>query len=213
MQDRQRAGRQAGLHPVLHAVVAVALDGIGAEQINVGVGGRDRKRLPCGNLGHNGEAFGQGDQAVAAVYVQKQRGLAASGRNALQRGPAVVVACDLGGGAGVDDRNVGVKHGHDAVLALPVQPQQHAARVGGVEQALGVGVEAHKVDRAVQLPVPRGNHARGKPAVVGGKVQRDRCAHRLGHPPAVQLPHRRVIDVYPAGKTVRVGHDGQRVVV
>ena len=39
VQDRQRAGRQAGLHPVLHAVVAVALDGIGAEQINVGVGG------------------------------------------------------------------------------------------------------------------------------------------------------------------------------
>ena len=147
------------------------------------------------------------------MYVQKQRGLAASGRNALQRGSAVVVACDLGSGAGVDDRNVGVKHGHDAVLALPVQPQQHAARVGGVEQSLGVGVEAHKVDRAVQLPVPRGNHARGKPAVVGGKVQRNRRAHRLGHPPAVQLPHRRVIDVYPAGKTVRVGHDGQRVVV
>ena len=125
VQHGQRAGIEAALHPLLHAVVAEALHSVGAQQIDIRVGGRHAKRLPGGNFRHGSQVFIQRDQAVAAAHIQQQRGLAAARCGTLQRGTAKIIPRGLGAGAGVQHGNVGVKHRHDAALALPVQPQQH----------------------------------------------------------------------------------------
>ena len=197
----------------MHAVVAEALHSVGAQQIDIRVGGRHAKRLPGGNFRHGSQVFIQRDQAVAAAHIQQQRGLAAARCGTLQRGTAKIIPRGLGAGAGVQHGNVGVKHRHDAALALPVQPQQHTPLLGRVDRTFGVGVGVHKIDRTAQLAIAGGQHPGGKFAAVGGKIHRDGGAVGLGHLPAVRLPHRGVIDAHLGGVAARLGHNGQRVIV
>ena len=77
VQDRQRAGRQAGLHPVLHARRSRSTrrrrGRAGRPSASVALMTADAWR--AGISGQRGEVVvGQGDQAVAAADVQQQGG-------------------------------------------------------------------------------------------------------------------------------------------
>ena len=124
-----------------------------------------------------GQDFIQRDQAVAAAHAYSSSAVWAAARcGTLQRGTAKIIPRGLGAGAGVQHGNVGIKHRHDAALALPVQPQQHTPLLGRVDRTFGVGVGVHKIDRTAQLAIAGGQHPGGKFAAVGGKIHRDRGA-------------------------------------
>ena len=206
-------GLQILPRPVLHAAIGVALHRVGAQQVHLGIGGRDAERLPGRDLGQQGQVLVKRRQAVAAADVEQQRRLVNAGLRALQRGAAKVVARRFGAGTGVQHRNVGIEHRHHPVLGLPVQQQQHAALGGGVDRAFAVLSRIHKIDRTAQLAVPRRQCTGGETAVVGRKVQRDGRAFALGQLPEVDLPERRVKDLQLGGIAPRLGDYGQRVVV
>ena len=131
----------------------------------------------------------------------------------MQRRPAVVIAGGLGSGRGVQHGKVGVEHRHDPPLTLPVKTQEHTALIGGVDRAFGIGVHAHKIDRAAQLPLPGAEHTGGEPAAVGGEIQCDRRTGGLGHLPAVQQMQRRVKHLHLRGVAARLRDNGKGIVV